>query len=359
MTRRDFLAAGSAMIGGAAAAKPAIGDIRPALYSVTYIGLWYRGDALSMEQVLERAKRFGYEGVEIEAKRPHGCPLDWPRKRCNDFRARAKDSGLAITGVAAMNDFSSPIAEHREAELANVRELIRMTAALDARVLRVFLAWTGAHRTPDGGGRYDLAQQLWDYAHQGIPEEQTWAWCRDSLVEAARIAGDHGVTLALQNHRPVIKTYHDVLRMVREVGSPHLKVCLDAPIMENKEAGYLRKAVHDVGALQVQSHFGGEYERKEPGGPILRPVTRSQWGKPYERPGYFTDNFYLPFFEALLETGYRGYIGYELCHTLPVVNGQTVGIDFVDNNARLALEFIRGTIKEAKQRVMTAANGRE
>lgn len=356
MTRRSFLVrtAASASIAGAASAAPSrlpIGDIKPALYSVTYIGLWYRGDPLSMEQVLERAKRFGYEGGEIEAKRPHGCALDWPKNRCRDFKNRANDLGLAITGVAAMNDFSSPIAEQREAQLTNVRDLIRMTSDLDARVLRVFLAWPGAHPTPGGGGRYDLAQQLWSAAHEGVPEEQTWAWCREGLVEAARMAGDQGVTLALQNHKPLIKTYQDVLRMVREVGSPNLKVCLDAPIMENKDAEYLRKAVRDVGALQAQSHFGGEYERKAPGGPILRPITRSQWGKPYERPGYWPDNFYLPFIETLLETGYRGYLGYELCHTLPVVDGKTVGIDFVDANARLALEFIRETIAEARRRV--------
>ena len=331
-----------------APAKTGLGEIKPALYSVTYIGLWYRGGALTMEQVLERAKRFGYDGLEIEAKRPHGFPLDWPAQRCQEFRARCNDAGVAISGVAAMNDFSSPIAEHREAQLANVRDAIRMTADLGAGVLRVFLAWPGAHRTPEGGGRYDLAHKIWDDVHQGIPAEQIWDWCRDCLVEAARIAGDSGVTLALQNHRPIIKTYRDVLRMVGEVGSPHLKVCLDAPIMENKGGAYLAKAVRETGALQVQSHFGGEYERETPDGPILRPIARAEWGKPLERPGYSTDNFYQPFLQALLETGYRGYIGYELCHTLPVVGGQTVGIDFVDANARLALEFMRQTIAEAR-----------
>src|ERR1044071_9413043 len=127
--------------------SPEFGEIVPSLYSVTYIGLWYRGDALSMEQVLDRARSFGYGGVEIEAKRPHGCPLDWPRQRCEEFRNRARDAGIAITGLAAMNDFSSPIAEYREAQLANVRELIRMAAGLGTAIVRVFLAWPGAHRT--------------------------------------------------------------------------------------------------------------------------------------------------------------------------------------------------------------------
>src|SRR6266536_4900365 len=79
-----------------APAKARIGEIVPSLYNVTYIGLWYRGDALSTQQVVERAQTFGYGGVEIEAKRPHGFPLDWPPQRCRDFRKRSSDAGIGI-----------------------------------------------------------------------------------------------------------------------------------------------------------------------------------------------------------------------------------------------------------------------
>ncbi len=44
------------------------------------------------------------------------------------------------------------------------------------------------------------------------------------------------------------------------------------------------------------------------------------------------------------EIGYEGYIGYELCHQLPVVDGQTVGIEYADQNARMAAEFMRELI---------------
>jgi len=138
------------------------------------------------------------------------------------------------------------------------------------------------------------------------------------------------VTLALQNHAPVIKDYHDVLRMVREVGSPHLKVCLDAPLLRQKDEAYIQQAALDVGALQVLSHFGGEYKREADG------TVKGA-------------DFYLPFVRAMLEIGYEGYIGYELCHPLPVVGGQTVGIDFADKNARLAAEYMRGVIAEAEK----------
>ena len=330
------------------------GEIKPTLYSVTYMGTWYRGEVLSLEQVIERARRFGFEGVEIEAKRPHGCPLDWPRERCHELRDRAKGAGLALTGIGALNDFSSPIAQYRESQLATVKELVRMTRDMGAGILRVFLGWTGSTKATGGGARYDLAQKAWDAAHEDVPEDEVWAWCRECLVEAARFAGEEGVILALQNHKPILRSYRQVLQMVREVGSPHLKVCLDAPLMESREPEYLRQAVREAGPLQVLTHYFGEFERGAPGGPVRLVDKRSQWRGPFVRHGYVEENFYLPFVQALLENGYRGSMGYELCSPLPVVDGQTVGIDFVDECTRRALEFMRDTIEEAKRAAETS-----
>jgi hypothetical protein len=71
------------------------------------------------------------------------------------------------------------------------------------------------------------------------------------------------VTLALQSHAPVIRDNRDVLRMVEEVGSPHLKVSLDVPIMPDKSRAAIQEAARAVGALQVLSHFGGATTRSE------------------------------------------------------------------------------------------------
>ena len=60
-----------------------------------------------------------------------------------------------------------------------------------------------------------------------------------------------GVTLALQNHKPLIKDHRDVLRMVREVNSPHLKICLDAPLMPDKSAAAMREAHWDKNLLEL------------------------------------------------------------------------------------------------------------
>ena len=307
------------------------------LYSITYLGIWYRGKALTLPELIKAARRMGYDGVEIDGKRPHGNPLDWPTKRCKELLSVADGEGVEIHAVAANNDFSCPAAEVREAQIAYVRELIRMTSDLGAKHLRMFLAWWGVTRHPQLA-TYDIMENLWPVVHEKFSDEEIWSWCREALSECARYAGEAGVTLALQNHRPLIKDHSDVLRMVREVNSPHLKVCLDAPLMPDKSRKAMNQAARDVGPLQVLSHFGGEFERRPDGS--IRGFERNDGVL-----GGETNEYYRDFVDAMRAVGYQGYLSYELCHQLPVVDGQTVGIEFADQNAQLAAEFMRQLIK--------------
>jgi sugar phosphate isomerase/epimerase len=305
------------------------------LYSITYLGIWYRGPALTLEEVIERARRFGYDGVEFDGKRPHGNPLDLPRPRCVELQRRAQDSGVEIYAVAANNDFSSPIPEHRESQLAHSRQLIGMTAELGAPVLRLFAAWPGITMSADGA-TYTVARRIWREAHLGVATEQTWDLCREGLAQAARWAGDAGVTLALQNHAPVINSPADMLRMIHEVDSPHLKACLDAPLAARQGITSMRETARSAGDLQVLSHFGGEYTRDRDGavGGYVRHPDLS----------LTPENYYADFVQGMRDVDYRGYLGYELCHPLPQLDGEPAGIEFADTNAQLAAEYMRAIV---------------
>jgi len=336
INRRQFMGVSLAATAGlltntnsiSQAAQKKKSNMKVGLYSITFLAIWYRGKALSLEEVIKRAKRYGYEGIEIDGKRPHGNPLDWPAKRCRELRSIADAEGIEIHGVAANNDFSSPIPEYRECQIAYVKELIRMTSDLGAKTLRMFLAWPGVTKHPQLA-QYTIAKDIWKYTHLKFTEEQIWNWCREGMAECAKYAEDAGVILALQNHAPVIWTYRDVLRMIKQVNSPNLKASLDAPIMLDKSPENIRRAAQAVGDLQVLSHFGGEYDRDKNG--------KIKGAK-----------FYTSFIRAMHEIGYSGYLSYELCHPLPKVNGQTVGIEFAEKNAQLAAEFMRGIIKEVE-----------
>lgn len=335
INRRQFVATSLAATAGLAAgieafpqAKQTVkSNIKVGLYSITFLGVWYRGKALTLPEMVKAAKKYGYSGIEIDGKRPHGNPTDWSTQKCKELRKMADGEGIEIYGVAANNDFSSPMPEFRECQVSYVKDLIRMTGDLGAKTLRLFLGWPGVTLHPQLAN-YDVARDIWKYTHAKFTEEETWAWCREGITECCKYAADAGVTLALQNHKPVIVDYPEVLKMVSEVNHPSLKISLDVPIMDDKSPENIRKAANLVGNRQVISHFGGEYERGANGKVIGQ-------------------DFYRDFVKAMHEIGFNGYMSYELCHALPVVNGQTVGIEFAEKNAQLAAEFMKGLVAEA------------
>jgi sugar phosphate isomerase/epimerase len=60
-----------------------------------------------------------------------------------------------------------------------------------------------------------------------------------------------------------------------------------------------------------------------------------------------TNQYYRDFVQAMRDIGYGGYMSYELCHDLPVVDGQTVDIGYAHQQAQLAAEFMRYLIASA------------
>ena len=347
--RRQFLkktAMGTAAIGlGASvlnttASSGSASQLKVGLYSITFLGVWYDGRALTLEEMLSKSKELGFDGIEIDGKRPHGNPLDWPAGKCKELVAKAGDMGQEIYAVSSNSDFSSPIPEHRECQIAYMKELIRMTADFGVTPLRIFLGWPGV-TFENGEGVYSTAVDIWEHTHARFTPEQTWDWCREGVIECCKYAADHGVTLALQNHKPVIQDWHDVMRMVEEVNSPSLKVCLDVPIMDDKSEENINAAARAVGDLQVLTHFGGEFGQDENGNVIDIQTYKRETG-PDGKP--IVQEFYPQFVQAMKDIGYQGYFSYELCHPLPVKDGNKVGIDYAESCASNACKMMKGLI---------------
>ncbi len=299
------------------------------LYTITLNGGYYDGPAVPLLEIFPKAKAWGYDGVEIEAKRPHGNPMDLDAAARKAIRRAADDNGLEISCVAAYNDYSSPIEEHRENELLMTQEQIRLAADLGAPVVRVFAAWSGVTRR-DGRITYDVARYNIDHRYPGVTRLERWRYVRDCLAEAARMAEGHGVTLALQNHAPVIENYQDMLDFINEVGCPGLKACLDPPLMKCHTEDYYRQALEATGRRMVHCHFGGRFVRA-PGGRVERQ------SNPVNPPGADWPAF-LRLARQVLD--YRGHIGYELCS--PVLTGHRhENLDYALLQAELACQYMR------------------
>jgi sugar phosphate isomerase/epimerase len=307
------------------------------LYSITYLGIWYDGPALSFEDFVKRAKAYGYSGVELDGKRPHGNPMDLDQRTRDQMRDVLEREGIEIPCIAANNDFSSPIAEHRECQLLMVRELARLAADLGAKVIRLFAAWPGVAMR-DGIATYDLVRGNAYSFEQQFPYAtrlERWNYVKACLKETAAFGEEFGVVMALQNHAPLIRHWKDCYDLIQEVNSPWLKICLDLPIMIRQDGEWVRQAALTVGDLQVHSHFGGEFYRDAEG--RIQP-------KPY----YFTRPLpdYAAFLRLMKEIGYDGYFCFELCHPVLNDNHEPQGLDYVDEQARLAQEYMQTLIEE-------------
>ncbi len=299
------------------------------LYTVSFSGAWYDGPGLSLEEVFRRAKDMGYDGVEIGAKRPHASPMDLDADARARIREQVAGLGLEIPAVAGYSNFASPIEEQRENELLMVREQIRLASDLGAPILRVFAAWRGITRR-DGHAVYDMARRYWEDAYADVTALERWRWATECLREVADFAGEMGVTLALQNHEPVIRDHIDMLDMIREVDSPAVKACLDCPLLHQQDDDSVRDAVRAVGDIQVHSHYGGEFEERD-GEAVQRTIR-------FTRRGLIN---YPAFVAALRDTGYQGYLTYEFCHPCLGDNHELAGLDEVARQVELAARYMK------------------
>ena len=301
------------------------------LYTITLNGGYYRGPAVPLLDIFPKARAWGYDGIEIEAKRPHGNPMDLDMAARDRIRKTAQDHGLEISCVASYNDFSSPIEEHRENELLMVREQIRLARDLGAPIVRVFAAWSGVTQR-DGCITYDLARYNIDHRYPGTTALERWCFVRDTLKEACKIAEDEGILLALQNHAPIIMNHNQMMEFVHEVDSPALKVSLDSPLMHTHTEEFYREAVRACEGLMVHTHYGGRFERLADG----RVVRASLPGGSYPADDW-------TFLKVAKEAGFRGHIGYELCS--PVLTGHRhEGLDYALLQAELAAAYMRQVI---------------
>jgi len=152
------------------------------LYSVTYRGVWYRGEAVDVFNLVRLAKRQGWEGVELDAERPHAAPMDLSaddRKRLRDL---AGEVGIELCAVSPNCDLSSPVPVQREAMISYVRECIKLAHDLGSPICKVFAAWRGI-TLYNGRATYD---DTYGYNQYGFWKGDRRGFVVDAMKELCR-----------------------------------------------------------------------------------------------------------------------------------------------------------------------------
>jgi sugar phosphate isomerase/epimerase len=301
------------------------------LYSVTYRGVSYRGEAIDLFNLVRLARQQGWEGLELDAERPHAAPMDLStddRKRLRDL---AGEVGLELCAVSPNCDLSSPVPVQRETMISYVRDCIRLARDLGSPICKIFAAWRGI-TLHNGLATYD---DTYGYNQYGFWKEDRRQFVVGAMRELCKVAEDYGILLAMQNPGPdVVNRYPDVLNLIAEVGSPAFKACMDINIEPEADSPeHARQMAAASGDLQIHSHMNGEFARRSHGQVELVGAgyfDKDFWGRQVAYPAYV---------DALVASGYQGYMNWEFCHP-GFENGNPVGIEYVHEQTRMAFEYL-------------------
>jgi sugar phosphate isomerase/epimerase len=165
-----------------------------------------RNGSMSLDDLLDFCAELPFDAVDPTAYYFPGYPQVPDDAFLYDFKRKAFERGLAISGTGVRNDYAQADAAARTSDMQLVEEWVIAAAKMGTPSLRVF-------------------------AGKEISDRSAWkkAWPRliDGLKASADFGGKHGVMINLQNHYEYLKTADEVEAVMQEVNHPWLGLMLD------------------------------------------------------------------------------------------------------------------------------------
>lgn len=160
---------------------------------------------MSLFDMLEECARLEFDAVDPTGYFFPGYPNRPERKFINEFKRRAFQFGLGISGTGIRNDFATADKTKRNADVALAKQWIEVAAEMGAPVVRVFA---------------------------GVqPKEHTWdetaVWMAEALAECADYGKQFGVIVGVQNHGDMLKSADEVIKILKMVDSDWLGTIVD------------------------------------------------------------------------------------------------------------------------------------
>lgn len=235
-TRRQFLTGASAIpflaLGGAglAGAKHAVAQqpvsrvggprLKLSLNGYSFNNLLMdhlegRVGGMSLFDVLEYCAENDFDAIDPTGYYFPGYPEAPADSFINEFKRRAFELGLDISGTGVRTDFSNPDASVRAADKTRVKTWVEVAAKMGAPVLRVF-----------AGHIHPGFEDKWDEAA---------SWMIDDLRECTEYGAEFGVIIGVQNHGEMIKSADETIEVVKRVDSKWFGVVVDTGNMKTAD----------------------------------------------------------------------------------------------------------------------------
>jgi len=158
----------------------------------------------TFEHTAEQAAQNGYAALEVRLLDGQIIPSDLSPQRQKEIAAALDRTGVSIIALGLSTRFSSPNADERAANLAQLKRYIELAENMGVPMVRTF------------GGNVEAGSTL----------DQAIDWVAQNLAAVAPFAEQHGVTVLLETHDAFCRGA-EVARALQQVDSPAIAAVWD------------------------------------------------------------------------------------------------------------------------------------
>lgn len=163
------------------------------------------GNKMSLEELLQFCYDEGIGAVDITAYYFQGYPLVPSDEVLFQFKRKALQLGIEISGTGVRNDFTDQTKQNEQVQV--VKNWIVAASKIGAPVIRIF----SGNRNPNGAEREAMQLQV-----------------ISAVKECVEFGKQQGVVVAVQNHNDFIQTADQALDFIRQVNSDWFGLVVDA-----------------------------------------------------------------------------------------------------------------------------------
>jgi sugar phosphate isomerase/epimerase len=235
--------------------RPAVSDPsprrRPNRIAASTYSFWrFRDDSrLPIESCIDLSAEMGFDAVEIL----HIQMQDESHGYLQSLKRRAFLNGLDLCGFSTHQGFVSPDEAVRRKNIEHTVHCIELAHALGIPTIRVNTGRWGTTKSFD-----ELMKNRGvEPRLEGYTDEDGFGWVIASLEQCLPRAEELGVVLGLENHWGLGRTAAGVLKIVKAIDSPWLKVTMDTGNFFDDLYEQLAQLAPETVYVQAKTYFGG------------------------------------------------------------------------------------------------------
>jgi sugar phosphate isomerase/epimerase len=165
-----------------------------------------RGPGTSLMELLDFCAKNNFDGIDPTGYFFPSYPEVPTDAEINDFKRKAFELGIGISGTGVRNNFTTSDKTVRAAGVQHIKEWVEVAAKLGAPVLRVF-------------ADTQMKAMTWQDVAKGCTREQVHQWITEALVDCAEQGKKYGVIIGVQNHGDFLQTGSQLLSLISSVNS--------------------------------------------------------------------------------------------------------------------------------------------